>query len=429
MSFINPSYLWALLGLLVPLAIHLWSKKEGKTIKIGSIKLLNEADSKQSRSIKLNEYWLLLLRMLSVALLVFILAEPGFIKKIPTNPLTYIVEPALLEDRKFAAIIDSLEDSDAEIKLLSEGFPEFEEEGEITDLAIPNYWQLAMDMEHLNSDSIVVFTRGLTTGIKGMRPTVKQNIEWIVLNSGEENKVPFQALQQNESIQIEYLESNSHSLLFTKEMASNDIELTESKDSLLFNYKDRQEKLPLIINEDIKVLLVNDPDLSDEAKYIEASLKVLSIHLKKNIEIVREIPSDNNLSIFDYLVWLSNDEIPIEENITKIVFKEDDLASGLIVPGQSKNIFNLTSRLNSENIIKEHLPENLLKIMEADSGLKNKIKPFDLRQVDKNELTPVSSGEINQETEPKVHSIVNWLWILLAPILIIERILSHVRKQ
>ncbi|NND11568.1 MAG: hypothetical protein HKN96_10170, partial [Flavobacteriaceae bacterium] len=100
MTFLYPSYLWALLGLIVPLAIHLWSKKEGKTIKIGSIKLLSEADSKQSRSIKLNEYWLLLLRMLSVALLVFILAEPGFIKKTPTNPLTYIVEPALLEDRK-----------------------------------------------------------------------------------------------------------------------------------------------------------------------------------------------------------------------------------------------------------------------------------------------------------------------------------------
>ncbi|MBT8303400.1 MAG: BatA domain-containing protein [Bacteroidia bacterium] len=429
MTFLYPSYLWALLGLIVPLAIHLWSKKEGKTIKIGSIKLLSEADSKQSRSIKLNEYWLLLLRMLSVALLVFILAEPGFIKKTPTNPLTYIVEAALLEDRKFAAIIDSLKDSDAEIKLLSEGFPEFEKKDEKKDPAIPNYWQLALDMEQLNSDSVVVFTRGLTTGIKGMRPTIKQNIEWIVLDSGKENKVPFQALQLNDSIQIEYVESNSHSLSFTKEMASNEIELTETKDSILINYKDRQNKLPLVPNEDIKVLLVNDPDLSDEAKYIKASLKALSIHLKKNIEIVTQIPSDNNLSIFDYLVWLSSDEIPKEENITRIVFKEDDLASGLIVPGQSRNIFNLTTRLNSENIIKEHLPENLLSIIEMDSGLEKKIKSFDLRQLDKNELTPVSSKEISQETEPKFLSIVNWLWILLLPILIIERILSHVRKQ
>ena len=53
MSFLNPTYLWALLGLLIPIAIHLWSKKEGKTVKIGSIELLRESDSKQTSIIKI----------------------------------------------------------------------------------------------------------------------------------------------------------------------------------------------------------------------------------------------------------------------------------------------------------------------------------------------------------------------------------------
>ena len=43
MSFAHPLYLWTLLGLLVPIAIHLWSKKEAKTIKIGSVQLLSES--------------------------------------------------------------------------------------------------------------------------------------------------------------------------------------------------------------------------------------------------------------------------------------------------------------------------------------------------------------------------------------------------
>ena len=59
MTFLNPTYLWGLLGLAVPLAIHLWSKMEGKTIKIGSIQLLTEANPKQASSIHLNELFLL----------------------------------------------------------------------------------------------------------------------------------------------------------------------------------------------------------------------------------------------------------------------------------------------------------------------------------------------------------------------------------
>lgn len=429
MTFLYPSYLWALLGLIVPLAIHLWSKKEGRTIKIGSIKLLCEADSKQSRSIKLNEYWLLLLRMLALALLVFILAEPGFMKKKTNSPLTFIIEPSLLENKVFATLVDSLEDSKAEIKLLAVGFPEFEEKEEKTNPEIPNYWQLAHEMNQLNSDSIVIFTKGLESGIKGMRPTLNKNIEWIVLDSGEENKVPFQALQFDESIQIEYVESNSHSLTFYKEIASNQIELTESKDSISFMYNDKQQKLPLMTNKDLKVLLVNDLDLADEATYIEASLNALSKHLNRTIDIVKQLPTNDDFSNFDCVVWLSNDEIPIEENTTQVIYKEDDLAPGLIVPGDSRSLFHLTRRLDSENIIEEHLPENLLAVMDLDSGLEEEIRPFDLRKIGKNELMPIHSIEKSHESGPKVLSIVNWLWITLIPILIVERILSYARKQ
>ncbi|MEP0086438.1 MAG: BatA domain-containing protein, partial [Maribacter dokdonensis] len=84
MSFAHPSYLWALLGLLVPIAIHLWSKKEAKTIKIGSVQWLSESKSKQSSSIQLNEWWLLVLRMGIISLLVLLMAKPQWHSKVST---------------------------------------------------------------------------------------------------------------------------------------------------------------------------------------------------------------------------------------------------------------------------------------------------------------------------------------------------------
>ena len=52
MEFLNATYLWGLLGILLPLAIHLWSRKKVVTIKVGSIKLLQASEPKQNSNIK-----------------------------------------------------------------------------------------------------------------------------------------------------------------------------------------------------------------------------------------------------------------------------------------------------------------------------------------------------------------------------------------
>src|SRR5690606_33162258 len=97
MVFLNPMYLWALTGLAVPLAIHFWSRKEGKTIKVGSIQFLKESDPKQASSVKLNEIWLLILRMLVITILVLIIARPVLKGENSRTALTYLIDPSLLQ--------------------------------------------------------------------------------------------------------------------------------------------------------------------------------------------------------------------------------------------------------------------------------------------------------------------------------------------
>ncbi|WP_430931081.1 BatA domain-containing protein, partial [Robiginitalea biformata] len=55
MSFTAPFFLWTLLGALFPLGIHLWSKREAKTIYIGSVELLRESVSRLSQSLRLGD--------------------------------------------------------------------------------------------------------------------------------------------------------------------------------------------------------------------------------------------------------------------------------------------------------------------------------------------------------------------------------------
>ena len=91
MQFLYPIGLLALAGLIVPLIIHLWNIKQGKTLKIGSIALLGEHSRASSRSFRINDWMLLLLRCLLFVLIALILAQPVIRKTLPVKNSGWIL--------------------------------------------------------------------------------------------------------------------------------------------------------------------------------------------------------------------------------------------------------------------------------------------------------------------------------------------------
>lgn len=84
MQLLYPIGLLALAGLIIPVIIHLWNVKKGKTLKIGSIALLGENAKASSRSLYIKDWTLFILRCLLLIALAFLLAQP-FLKKINTQ--------------------------------------------------------------------------------------------------------------------------------------------------------------------------------------------------------------------------------------------------------------------------------------------------------------------------------------------------------
>jgi hypothetical protein len=111
-QLLYPIGLLAAAGILVPLLIHLWKVKQGKTLKIGNIALLGQSSSQNSKSLRLTDWLLLVLRCLLLLLLAFILAEP-YIHPKPERSLAkgwILMEkhefPSIYQNNKHA--IDSL---------------------------------------------------------------------------------------------------------------------------------------------------------------------------------------------------------------------------------------------------------------------------------------------------------------------------------
>ena len=76
MAFLQPYMLWGMLAAAVPVAIHFWYQKRGKTIEWAAMRWLGEQTTLQHRGLRLNEIWLMILRCLLVILLGLILSKP-----------------------------------------------------------------------------------------------------------------------------------------------------------------------------------------------------------------------------------------------------------------------------------------------------------------------------------------------------------------
>jgi hypothetical protein len=432
MIFLNPIYFLALLGLAVPLAIHLWSKKEGRTIRIGSIQLLKQADPKKSSSIKLNELWLLLLRLLVISILVLILTAPQLKIKGENIPVTYLIEPSLLTYENVKSLIDTL-DKDAEKRLLQPGFHEYQkEEFEETEFSIPNYWQLTREMEDLRTDSIVVFTNAFSSGFRGKRPEISKNITWIVLDPGEPKKGLVEAVQKDDKLELISVKSDHQSLRFEKELLplnSDEVVINANRDSIMISSSEDQKWLLLNKPDSLNVLVRYDEDRFAEMKYISASFKAISKYLDRKIG-VKQIQELEPLKTekYDLIVWLSEAPVPqIEAPL--LVFKPDSLANSIIAEGSSANVFHLTGMLNAENSTQQHLPEHLLSLLGMHKNLEEKVKEYDRRVMDSVELLPVSRGIVKIQDYSETLDLSTYLWILLGLLIISERGLSAYTKQ
>ncbi len=432
MIFLNPTYLWALLGLAVPIAIHLWSKKEGRTIKIGSIQLLKQSDPKKSSSIKLNELWLLILRLLVLMILVLILAAPQLKTKGENTPVTYLIEPSLLKYENVNSLIDSL-DIASEKRLLQSGFPEYQKEGfEETDLRIPNYWQLAREMEALHTDSIVVFTNAFSSGFRGKRPEITKNITWVVLDPGEPKRGFVEAVQKGDKIELISVKSDYQSLRFEKELLdlnSDEVLINKNRDSVRIPFSEDQKWLSLNKADSLNVLIKYDDNRIPEMNYIRASFGAISKYLDRDIG-VKLLQDTEYLETEKYnlIVWLS--EAPVQKaEVPLLIFKPDSLANSIIDQGASENVFYLTDALNAENSTQRHLPEHLLSLLGLHEDLGDKVKDYDRRVMDSNELLPVSMGIVKYKDFSETLDLSKYLWILLGLLLISERMLAAYRKQ
>lgn len=401
-----------------------------KTIKVGSTKLLEASEPKQTSSIKLNELWLLFLRLLMLSVLVFILAEPGTLQTENNDALNYVVEASLLNDERMRTILDTVPKES--VRILKKGFPKWGDYEFNVSNQPPSYWQLAQQMDAIPADSIVIFSEGSITKLHGARPEISANTRWIVLEADSAKQQLLEVAHKESYAEVLSVSSGAKFLSFKKDtisLASDLITTNRNKDSVLLSSYNAKDWMAFTKQRPIQIGILAHDTLYRQVQYLKAAYRGIAHYLNRPVKIeILKRPNDVSDFDFDTLVSFDN-ELPVTLETNLLLYRPDIFSNQLIVEGPTNTIFHLTRLLDIENIVKEHLPQKLLKLLQLRTDLSDVINSNDLRSVAENELQPIKSKKESLKNNARLFELTPWLWLFFMVLVIGERVLSKSRKQ
>lgn len=186
----SPIWLFALAAIGIPVIIHLWNIRPGKTLKVGSIALFSESSPKSSRSFRLMDILLLLFRCLLLILLALLLAAPLWQRQLNNSRAKgWILIPGggyPYVQRNYKPRLDSLLKQGYEYHTFNSSFAKLDTSAKAkTNIdTVPdnnlNYWQLIKQLNTKVSPStpIELFTPNTINHFTGERPVTALHINW-----------------------------------------------------------------------------------------------------------------------------------------------------------------------------------------------------------------------------------------------------------
>jgi hypothetical protein len=187
----NPSALLALLSLLVPLAIHLWNRRPGREVAVGSLRWLAAGANRRLRNLRLEQVLLLLLRAALLAGLAVALAGPQWRQPQPAGRGQVLVSRELADGGSLAAVrptLDSLRRRGYALRWLAAGLPPITPaEWQADSLGRPThpagnsafYWsRIQQAADSFPGQPLHVITPAALRGFMGPHPALPAGLTW-----------------------------------------------------------------------------------------------------------------------------------------------------------------------------------------------------------------------------------------------------------
>jgi hypothetical protein len=377
MNFLAPIFLAGFAALAVPIIIHLWSKNTKTSIAFGSVRFLQETETRTMRSIMPSQWLLLLLRLLLISVLVFLLSglvwdrDPKKVEKL------YLIDRAYTDNTMVKALFDTLPESN-KMQWLALGFPDY---SELVTKDSASYWSLLRSEEMTNAENSIIVSPLLVMDFWGEKSVFPRAYQWLQLPSEQEEKLGLTFTQKGEKWQLKTM---------TNELSTS------------------HEWLPIGNAEPIAITyaIVQSNGYDEYTKFTKAAIATLNE--LSPLQLV-ETSSENA----DWLFWFSEEAAPNRESI--ITIDKTQVQPWLAI---TKDRVSMSGDWDTEQAIAQEFPKQLLQVIAKNitTGIEEKqsmnTAVFEYRATDLSKTT--------QNTE----AASDWLWVALLLLLVLERFVS-----
>ncbi|MGI4751148.1 MAG: BatA domain-containing protein [Janthinobacterium lividum] len=369
LQLINPLWLWAIAGIIVPVLIHLWHIKTGKTLKIGSIALLGESARQSSQSFRITDWLLLLLRCLLLLLLAFLLTGPFWQKPARATKTKgwILVEKTPVKEvyQHFKPMMDSLLKAGYELHLLDTSFKAVKLAEVLKDTVRQSkqnpvaYWPLLKLSEQKvpQKTKVYLFTSSLLQHFQGKRPASNQTLHWQTYTPADSVSIWIQSafLTSADSIRIILGNSKPNGTSFSTinlqsaDRGNSRFQVSFEAGKPMVSLKNNPQKAVLVDTSTLKITVYQN-QFSADAAYLEAALQAVKKFSNRKMKIVFA-SNFNQIQIKqNWIFWLSNQippkTLPEKLNLSGNIFKYEN--------GKAQTI---SSWINAEQNFTENEPE------------------------------------------------------------------------
>jgi hypothetical protein len=355
MQFSNPTWLWALAGLSIPLAVHLLSRREGAVIDIGSIRFLRESPTARFRQVRLNEIALLALRCLLVILLTLLLAGLQ-VRGIGEGLKWVVVDEGMQDSEKIKTLLREFSDRGFDIRLMADGFPPIANAKQA--VFIRDYWTAVNELSSQPVDSVVVLSYNYLQKFKGERVSMPPHFKWITYDVEEKKYIAGKVMMDDDSVWVRNgFTSSAVTRFHTAINAAGDA----------------ADSVPVRDQRELEITIVRDEGFDHDYQILVAALEAIGTVTPHRITTVIHTPDETRDSLSGVVFWLTHRPAVMQEGNINFVFRlcEGNHIPLLIAPHEASGYcattgtetWIISKRLNRKTALEDDLPLHLARIL------------------------------------------------------------------
>jgi len=347
-TLLTPSALLALLGLLVPVAIHLWNRRPGREVAVGSLRWLAAGANRRLRNLKPEQLWLLLLRAALLAVLALALAGPTWRQALPAGRGQVLLSPEVVGTPAFAGlrpVIDSLRRRGYALRWLAPAFPKMSGTvWRVTGLGLGDSARvLSAGGESVNfrwarvreaaeafpGQPLYVVTPATLRGFQGSHAPLPANVTWRTRPTGTAETWLQAAAIRGDSLQLELGRSteNQTSFRWLAVARPQPGEVVRVTGLPIFRLETKNGGSQLrpqgpslsgalaspmpVRTEPLRVIIYQSDGYAPDARYLQAGLRAAAVGLPMPLALRTTTHLPDPAQAPDWLFWLTDTPLPV----------------------------------------------------------------------------------------------------------------------